>query len=144
MNQRQRTVHESTWAAGAWHKALPTQAAEEMFRRPMDARTGTDSTWACMESFARSPAVAAGTPSLRRLRASTSDSASRFSVRRNASHNTFDECHCDRFALTSEYPIDFSSTVVHGYKSRNLYRSTSCAVSLPSNSLSCKMKLNLR
>lgn len=38
--------------------------------------------------------------------------------------------------FTGEYPIDFNSTPVHGNKSKNLYRSTSCAVSLPSNSLS--------
>lgn len=40
------------------------------------------------------------------------------------------------FQLTGEYPIDFNSTPVHGNKSKNLYRSTSCAVSFPSNSLS--------
>lgn len=36
---------------------------------------------------------------------------------------------------TSMYPIDLSSIGVHGYKSKNLYRSTNWAVSLPSNSL---------
>ena len=36
---------------------------------------------------------------------------------------------------TSLYPMDLNSIGVQGYKSKNLYRSTNCAVSLPSNSL---------
>lgn len=42
--------------------------------------------------------------------------------------------------LTGEYPIDFNSLVEHGYKSKNLYRSTSSAVCLPSKPSNYKIR----